>query len=492
MGIEAYIIAIETALLAGLVPAFVAASKGRRFLPWWLYGTGAVIVALPHALLMKRALGGGVEAESGRPGDRRTCPSCNEQVPVQAVACRYCGHSFAEPGSSREGRDGHAAEQSQGDGPDMRWDFASFRRTVDESVAAAAAAGAEDGNPKSSPSGSARFHSHEAPQVDLPWNDADFGRVREQLREQGNIAGSRSAAAPVEERERSTGETVGVAAVAALMIVGLAYLGYRVLIPDTDMRADMTAQLPPAVQSEPLVLPNPLARPSAEPRDHDRRSDNTASPPDADVQPFAEARPVANPPPLPPPIPGTETAAPYTAASPDAVMAGAADPGSINPPDVDPSSPVPLSPRSAKAGAEKADAPPGNVARQPPERGVSRAVARPPAAATDAAKPAPPRPSPRIARTSTGPDGAGAARSSAVPDDAVTAVGELVFWLQARLAALGFYSGEVNGRAGPETRQAILAYQRARHLTPTGKINEALIVSLRRSTAEPVSLGERR
>ena len=67
------------------------------------------------------------------------------------------------------------------------------------------------------------------------------------------------------------------------------------------------------------------------------------------------------------------------------------------------------------------------------------------------------------------------------PETSVTAVGELVYWLQGRLAALGYYKGSINGRAGPDTRKAIMAYQRDRQLTPTGQINEALIVSLRRS-----------
>jgi peptidoglycan hydrolase-like protein with peptidoglycan-binding domain len=66
-------------------------------------------------------------------------------------------------------------------------------------------------------------------------------------------------------------------------------------------------------------------------------------------------------------------------------------------------------------------------------------------------------------------------------------VGELVFWMQRRLADLGYFHGPVNGRAGSETRRAILAYQRAAHLTPTGRINEALVVSLRRAPANPVA-----
>jgi len=39
----------------GLIPAAIAANKGRNFVGWWIYGTLLFIVALPHALLAKRA-----------------------------------------------------------------------------------------------------------------------------------------------------------------------------------------------------------------------------------------------------------------------------------------------------------------------------------------------------------------------------------------------------------------------------------------------------
>jgi len=42
------------ALLIGLLPAAIAQSKGRSFVLWWMYGAGLFIIALPHALMLKR------------------------------------------------------------------------------------------------------------------------------------------------------------------------------------------------------------------------------------------------------------------------------------------------------------------------------------------------------------------------------------------------------------------------------------------------------
>ncbi len=38
-------------LVVGLIPAFIARSKGRSFVGFWIYGTLLFVVALPHALL---------------------------------------------------------------------------------------------------------------------------------------------------------------------------------------------------------------------------------------------------------------------------------------------------------------------------------------------------------------------------------------------------------------------------------------------------------
>lgn len=66
------------AVLIGLIPAAIAASKGRNFFLWWLYGAGLFIVALPHALMAKPG------------GRKRKCPHCTSTVSVAASVCPHC------------------------------------------------------------------------------------------------------------------------------------------------------------------------------------------------------------------------------------------------------------------------------------------------------------------------------------------------------------------------------------------------------------------
>ncbi|MGB2982317.1 MAG: hypothetical protein WBC63_00465 [Candidatus Bipolaricaulia bacterium] len=41
------------AAVIGLIPAAIAASKGRSFFAWWCYGALLFIIALPHSILIK-------------------------------------------------------------------------------------------------------------------------------------------------------------------------------------------------------------------------------------------------------------------------------------------------------------------------------------------------------------------------------------------------------------------------------------------------------
>jgi len=40
-------------MLIGLIPAVIAAKKGRNFVLWWIYGMALWIIALIHSLLIK-------------------------------------------------------------------------------------------------------------------------------------------------------------------------------------------------------------------------------------------------------------------------------------------------------------------------------------------------------------------------------------------------------------------------------------------------------
>lgn len=77
------------AVLLGLIPAVIAKGKGRSFGVWWIYGAALFIIALPHALLMKRS-NEGIARQMAAEGMKK-CPHCAEFIKVDAKVCRYCG-----------------------------------------------------------------------------------------------------------------------------------------------------------------------------------------------------------------------------------------------------------------------------------------------------------------------------------------------------------------------------------------------------------------
>jgi cytochrome c-type biogenesis protein len=54
------LIGIGLLIIMGLIPAFIARSKGRKFTDWWLFGATLIFIALPAALFIKDK---GVEAD---------------------------------------------------------------------------------------------------------------------------------------------------------------------------------------------------------------------------------------------------------------------------------------------------------------------------------------------------------------------------------------------------------------------------------------------
>jgi hypothetical protein len=72
------------AALLGLVPAFIAKSKGRETLAWWFYGLFLFPIALVHSLVMKP------QEANNKPIDPRIGNQHSEVSPPDT--CRKCGH----------------------------------------------------------------------------------------------------------------------------------------------------------------------------------------------------------------------------------------------------------------------------------------------------------------------------------------------------------------------------------------------------------------
>ena len=77
-----FIIIIGACAGVGLIPAFIASSKGHSFEGWWLYGSLLFVVAFFHALMV---------------GYARRCPQCAEGVRQEAKVCPHCHRELVGP-----------------------------------------------------------------------------------------------------------------------------------------------------------------------------------------------------------------------------------------------------------------------------------------------------------------------------------------------------------------------------------------------------------
>lgn len=75
-----------TAVIIGLIPAFIAKSKGRDFILWWIYGAALFLFAMIHAIIIKPT----TESLLSN-SDMKKCPFCAEVIKAEAKVCRYCG-----------------------------------------------------------------------------------------------------------------------------------------------------------------------------------------------------------------------------------------------------------------------------------------------------------------------------------------------------------------------------------------------------------------
>jgi len=86
LGLSVFMIWVSclVAIILGLIPAFIAKTKGRSFMLWHFYGFWLFPIALIHSIFL-------------RPNDKALaemgyveCPHCREMVKPGATVCPHC------------------------------------------------------------------------------------------------------------------------------------------------------------------------------------------------------------------------------------------------------------------------------------------------------------------------------------------------------------------------------------------------------------------
>jgi hypothetical protein len=366
------------------------------------------------------------------PDDAVICPSCGEPLPRFAVGCRQCGWVLMEPFAAQPGADARAERAQSGANAGPERPQARPERA--------------QSRPERTEAGSERDTGAGPP----PWNDEAFARV------------SRMGPSPEEPPERRPKRHLVGGALIAAGVVGGAAVALAVLPFGSWFGAD-----PPSRQSR-LADAGP-AQPSPEPSPEPfppMASPSLSPSPGLDMprEPVPETAPAPGlAPPLPPLPPESRLGPSETdATEPPAPAVAPARARS-----------KPESPAAGKgkAGGTASASRPAPVPAPPPRREAAKT-------------PDPPRPPAQPAPK--------APQTESVGDADVAAVGDLVAWLQRRLIVLGYFDGPVNGRADARTRAAIRDWQRSRDMTVTGRIDSALIVSLRRARTETRAARESR
>ena len=75
-------------LFLGLIPAYIAQTKGRSFGAWYVYGLFLLPITLIHSLLL--------------PSNDKKCPQCAELVKIDAKICKHCGNKLGDQPSEQQ------------------------------------------------------------------------------------------------------------------------------------------------------------------------------------------------------------------------------------------------------------------------------------------------------------------------------------------------------------------------------------------------------
>lgn len=74
----------------GCISGAIANGKGRNFFVWFLYGFVIPLVAIIHAIVLKK------NDQALKEEGYKKCPYCAEMIRGEAKVCRYCGKDLPD------------------------------------------------------------------------------------------------------------------------------------------------------------------------------------------------------------------------------------------------------------------------------------------------------------------------------------------------------------------------------------------------------------